>query len=183
MKEHLKETRYRHSLGVQEMAEKLAGIYGADKEKASFAGRYHDIAKCFDEDVMNSYIKQYGLDERFLGNNALAHSKVGAEILKNEFGVDDEEILNAVRYHTTARAGMTKLEEIIFVADVVEKNRTYPDLKYYQDLALSDIDRCTLEILEYILSDLGAKFKRVDKDSLEAYRYFKERVESKQETI
>lgn len=181
MKEHLKESRFIHSLGVQEMAESLAGIYGEDVDKASFAGRYHDIAKCFDDEVMDSYVRKYGLDNKYLRNNALAHSKVGAEILSNQFGVDDEDILNAVRYHTTARYGMSLLEQIIFVADVVEKNRTYPNLKYYQDLAKEDLDRCAVEILEYIMSDLADKYKRIDKDTIEAYRYFKERVISKQE--
>ena len=178
MKEHLKESRYKHSLGVQEMAEALSERYGVDIEKASFAGRYHDIAKCFEDELMDSYIEEFALDSKYLGNNNLAHSKVGAEILKHKFGVNDEDVLNAVRYHTTAKANMTKLEQIVFVADVVEKNRTYPDLKYYQDLAFSDIDRCTLEILEYIISDLAEKWRKADKDTLEAYRYYKERTES-----
>lgn len=173
MKTNLKESRYRHSLGVEKMAVKLAGIYGEDAAKAGFAGRYHDIAKCFDTETMDSYILRYSLDEGLLGNNALAHSKVGAAILEHEFGVKDEGILNAVRYHTTARRGMSLLEQITYVADVVEENRTYSDLKYYQDLAASDLDQCTLEILEYTLSDLTDKWRQIDKDTLEAYDYIK----------
>ena len=124
MKEHLKESRYKHSLGVQEMAEALSERYGVDIEKASFAGRYHDIAKCFENELMDSYIKEFALDSKYLGNNNLAHSKVGAEILKHKFGVKDE------------------------------------------------------EILEYIISDLAEKWRKADKDTLEAYRYYKERTES-----
>ncbi len=176
LKDNLKQSRYIHSLGVERMAQKLAGIYGADKEKASFAGRFHDIAKCFDQETMDNCIRKYSLDESLIGNTALAHSKVGAAILEYEFAVTDEDILNAVRYHTTARKGMSLLEQITYVADVVEDNRTYPDLKYYQDLAARDLDQCTLEILEYTISDLTEKWRRIDKDTLQAYDYIKNKL-------
>ena len=157
-----------HSLGVEEMAVRLARLHGADSEKAAFAGRYHDLAKNFDEETMDAYIRKYGLPEYLIGNNALAHSKVGAAILENEFGVTDKEILDSVRYHTTARKDMTLLDEVIFVADVVEDNRTYSDLEYYQDLAYRDLDRACLEILEYTIGSLTAKGRVIDKDTLEA---------------
>ena len=168
IKTNLKESRYRHSMGVEEMAVRLARLHGADSEKAAFAGRYHDLAKNFDEETMDAYIRKYGLPEYLIGNNALAHSKVGAAILENEFGVTDREILDSVRYHTTARKDMTLLDEVIFVADVVEDNRTYSDLDYYQDLAYRDLDRACLEILEYTIGSLTAKGKVIDKDTLEA---------------
>ena len=160
---HLKESRYRHSLGVEEMAVKLARIHGADAEKAAFAGRYHDLAKNFDDETMDSYIRKYGLPEELIGNNALAHSKVGAAILEHEFGVNDPVILDAVRFHTTARKNMTLLDEVIFVADVIEDNRTYSDLAYYQELAYRDLDRACLEILEYTIGSLTGKGKVIDK--------------------
>ena len=165
---NLKESRHRHSMGVEEMAVRLARLHGADAEKAAFAGRYHDIAKNFDTETMDAYIRKYGLPETLIGNNALAHSKVGAEILEHEFGVTDKEILDSVRYHTTARKDMTLLEELIFVADVVEDNRTYSDLDYYQDLAYRDLDRACLEILEYTIGDLTSKGREIDRDTLEA---------------
>ena len=155
-------------MGVEEMAVRLAGIHGADVEKAAFAGRYHDLAKNFDTETMDACIRKYGLPEKLIGSNALAHSKVGAAILEHEFGVTDEDILNSVRYHTTARKGMSLLEELIFVADVVEDNRTYSDLDYYQDLAYRDLDQACLEILEYTIGDLTGKGREIDKDTLEA---------------
>ena len=168
MKDNLKESRYRHSLGVEEMAVRLAKIWSEDTEKARFAGRYHDIAKNFDQERMDSFIRKYGLPEELIGNNALAHSKVAAEILKNEFGVDDEDILNAVRYHTTGRSGMSLLEELVFVADAVEDNRTYNDLKYYQNLAETDLDRACFEILEYTIWFLESKERKIHNDTIEA---------------
>ncbi len=168
LRSNLKESRYRHSLGVEEMAVRLAGLHGGDAEKAAFAGRYHDIAKNFDNATMNAYIEKYSLPDYLRDNNALAHSKVGAAILEKEFGVTDADILNAVRYHTTARKDMSLLEELIFVADVVEDNRTYSDLDYYQDLAYRDLDRACLEILEYTIGSLTSKVMEIDMDTLEA---------------
>ena len=168
IKNNLTESRYRHSLGVEEMAVRLSGLHGADSEKAAFAGRYHDLAKNFDNETMNGYIRKYGLPEKLIDNNALAHSKVGAALLENEFGVTDPEILDSVRYHTTARKGMSLLEEIVFVADVVEDNRTYSDLDYYQNLAYRNLDRACLEILEYTIGSLTSKGLEIDKDTLEA---------------
>ena len=179
MKENLKESRYRHSLGVEEMAVRLAGIHGGDKEKAAFAGRYHDIAKNFDQERMDECIMRYGLDKRLLGNNALAHSKVGAAILEHEFGVSDSDVLNAVRYHTTARRGMSLLEQIVFVADVVEDNRTYSDLRYYQELAYRDLDQASLEILEYTCGDLTEKGREIDADTTEARDWVREKIKEK----
>ena len=176
MKDNLKESRYRHSLGVQDMAVSLAEIHGADKEKASFAGRYHDIAKNFDEERMDGYVRKYGLPDELIGSNALAHSKVAAAILEYEFGVNDEDILNAVRYHTTGRSGMSLLEEIIFAADAVERNRTYSDLKYYQELARNDLDRACLEILDYTIGSLRSTGRVIHKDTLEARDWISEKI-------
>ena len=168
IKANLKESRYRHSMGVEEMAVRLARLHGADVE--GVIDMYEVIlnAKNFDEETMDAYIRKYGLPEYLIGNNALAHSKVGAAILENEFGVTDKEILDSVRYHTTARKDMTLLDEVIFVADVVEDNRTYSDLEYYQDLAYRDLDRACLEILEYTIGSLTAKDRVIDKDTIEA---------------
>lgn len=175
-RDRLKESRYRHSLGVEDMAVRLAGIHGADAEKAAFAGRFHDIAKNMDNAELNANILKYRLPEELLDNNALAHSKVGAAILEHEFGVTDADILNAVRFHTTARKGMSLLEELIFVADVVEDNRTYSDLEYYQQLAYSDLDRACYEILEYTIGDLKSKNREIDKDTLEARDWVLQRI-------
>ena len=174
MKANLSEKRYKHSLGVQDMAVKLAKIYGVDVDKADFAGRYHDIAKCFDEETMNSYVRKYGLPDKYLGNPALAHSKVAAEILKHEFGVVDEDVLNSVRYHTTGRRDMSLLEEIVFAADAIEDNRDYPSLKELQKRAETDLHSVSLEILDFIMDTLSEKGRLIDPDTIEAREWIKE---------
>ena len=160
------------------MAVKLAKIHGADVEKAEFAGRYHDIAKCFDQDRMDSYVRKYSLPDKYIGNAALAHSKVGAEILSREFGVDDEEIINAVRSHTTGRKDMSLLEEIVFVADAIEDNRDYPELKALQKRAETDLHDVSLEILDFLIDTLKEKGKSIDTDTIEAREWIEQVIDT-----
>ena len=180
MKENLKESRYIHSFGVEKMATELAKIYGADIEKAAFAGKYHDIAKSFDEDKMNEYILKYGIDKKYLNNTPLAHSKVAAEILKNEFGVNDEDVLNAVRSHTTGRVDMSLLEEIVYVSDAIEENRNYPELKSLQELARKDLDKACLFIMNFAVEMIIEKGRIVDEDTIVARKFIEERIKRRE---
>ena len=179
MKDNLKPSRYTHSLGVEKMATHLAKIYNADVEKAAFAGRYHDIAKCFDQDKMDEYIKKYDIPEKYLGNIALAHSKVAAAILENEYGVDDQDILNAVKSHTTGRVGMSLLEEIVYVSDAIEENRNYPELKMLQDESEKDLDKTCLYVMDFAVQMILEKGRELDSDTLEAREYIKEKIRRK----
>ena len=181
MREHLKPSRYKHSLGVEKMATELATIHGADIEKAAFAGRYHDIAKCFDEDTSDSYIRKYHIDEKYLGDTALAHSKVAAAILEYEYGVTDVDLLNAVKSHTTGRVDMSLLEEIIYVSDAIEENRNYPELNDLQELARNNLDMACLEIMNFAVQFIIEKGKEVDTDTLDAREFIKERIRRRQD--
>jgi nicotinate-nucleotide adenylyltransferase len=124
--------RLHHSRCVAEAAQKLAQKYGADVEKARFAGLWHDCAKCF------------GLDD------PVAHAAVGADYLKRHLGIDDEEILAAVRWHTTGRADMGLLEQVVFVADKISADREhYTDLAHLRTLADSDLGAASRYIIEF----------------------------------
>ncbi len=177
MRNNLKEKRFIHSLGVEAMATKLAEIYSVDTEKAAFAGRYHDIAKCMSEEELNRIIRMYGIPESYRNNQALAHSKVAEALLRYEFGVTDEDILAAVAGHTTGRKGMSLLEEIIYVADAIEDNRSYDELEALQLQAEKDLDGTCLFIMDYTI-DLITKNgnKCLDKDTSEAREYISERI-------
>lgn len=179
MKAHLKPSRYTHSLGVEVMAERLAAIHGADVEKAAFAGRYHDIAKCFTQDEMNEYVRKFGLPEMYIDNNPLAHSKVAAEILRTEFGVTDEDVLNAVRSHTTGRKDMSLLEEIVYVSDAIEDNRNYEGLQELQEQAARDLDGACLFIMDWTLESLAGKGRTPDADTVEARDFIQKRIENR----
>ncbi|MBR2541056.1 MAG: bis(5'-nucleosyl)-tetraphosphatase (symmetrical) YqeK [Mogibacterium sp.] len=176
MKENLKESRYIHSLGVEKMASELAGIYGADIEKAAFAGRYHDIAKCFTPEVMNRYVREFGLSSIYIDNNALAHSKVAAGILSTRFGVEDEEVLNAVKSHTTGREGMSLLEEIVYVADAIEYNRNYEGIEELRDLARTDLDAACLFIMDFTIDRIRSQGRVLDEDTVRAREFINNRI-------
>ncbi|MBQ6621642.1 MAG: bis(5'-nucleosyl)-tetraphosphatase (symmetrical) YqeK [Mogibacterium sp.] len=180
LQEVLTPKRYKHSLGVQKMAGKLAKIHGADVEKARYAGLVHDIAKCCTVEEMNEQVRRYGLPDRYLDDPALAHSKVGVCILKEKFGVDDPEILMAVSSHTTGRYGMSLLEEILYVSDAIEENRQYDDADRLRKLARKDLDLCCLEVIDFCLKELERKGKAVDEDSLGALRFIRERLERRE---
>ena len=179
MIKHLKPSRYEHSLGVEKMATELAEIHGADVEKAAFAGRYHDIAKCFDIDDINHYIIKYNIDRKYMDNIALAHSKVAAAILEHDYGVTDEDVLNAVKSHTTGRVGMSLLEEIVYVSDAIEDNRDYPELKELQALARVNLDEACLFIMNFAVLMILEKGRELDEETLDAREYIKERLKVK----
>ena len=130
LKANLTRERYAHSLGTAECARKLAERFGLDKEKAYFTGLIHDCAKCLPKDETQNIIKNnLKLEEGELCSPKTHHAPVGAFIAKKEFGVNDEEILSAIRWHTIGKVNMTTFEKIIFLADKIE-TRTRPSEIY-----------------------------------------------------
>lgn len=125
LKANLTEERYEHSLGTAECAKMLAEKYGLDKDKAYFTGLIHDCAKCLPKDEMICILKTLSLEEGELENPKTHHAPVGACICKKEFGVCDEEIISAIRWHTIGKPDMSLFEKIIFLADKIE-TRTRP---------------------------------------------------------
>ncbi len=148
LKTKLKPERYLHSLGVRDTAVKMAKIFGADIKKAEIAGLLHDNAKNIDNPYERCADLEVELDDFEKSNIALVHAKLGAETAKCEFYVNDEETLNAIRYHTVGRRDMTLLEKIIFVADLTEPGRNFPDIEYLRTLAFSDIDAAVKECVK-----------------------------------
>jgi len=156
--------RLRHSECVADAAVKLARRYGADEYRAMLAGMLHDCMKCG------------GPQE-----DPTRHAFVGAEYLERECGITDEAVLNAVRWHTTGHAGMTTLEEIVFVADLVSADRDYPDLEIVRTLARDDLHAASRYILEYIFSRLEREGRRrPHPDSLAWYQELKENINATQ---
>ena len=124
LKRNLNEERDEHTLGTADMAERLAEMLNLDKNKAKLAGLLHDCAKCFPNEKLLEIIhsKIPDVDECELLNYKTLHAPVSAYIAKEEFGVDDAEILSAIRWHTLAYCGMTDFEKIVFLADKIEEN-------------------------------------------------------------
>lgn len=124
---NLNEERYRHSLGTAECAKKLAKKYGLDEDKAYYCGLIHDCAKCIPNSELKGMIcRCEDLCDGELENTKTYHAPAGAILAKKEFGVYDEEILSAIRWHTLGKPNMTTFEKIIFLADKIEEE-TRPD--------------------------------------------------------
>lgn len=122
LKENLNEERYIHSLGVMEAAVELAQMFGFDVEKAKITGLLHDAAKCFSNEKLLEIIRQHipEVEECELLNYKTLHAPVSAYLAKERFGIEDNEILDAIRWHTLGRCDMTEFEKIIFLADKIE---------------------------------------------------------------
>lgn len=143
LERRLKPKRFLHSLGVRDTAVKMAEQFGVDVQKAETAGLLHDCAKELDTDLALDMCRDLGivLDRYEVENPGLIHAKLGAELVKYWFGVRDEEIVDAIRWHTLGKPEMSDLAKIIFVADMIEPARKYPEVEDLRRIAFSDLDR------------------------------------------
>ncbi len=172
--------RYIHTMGVAEEAVKLAEIYGSqkDQQKARVAGLLHDCAKDYPDAMRQRFCKEYKVktDEIMEKQTDLIHPFLGAEVAKREYQVMDEEILNAIRYHTTGRAEMSLLEKIIYIADYIEPNREkFAGLDEARRLAYLDLDLAMKYILEKTIDYVKARGRLTHPLSIEALEYYKNR--------
>lgn len=162
LKENLTEYRYIHSLGVMEMAEELATIYNVDVESTRLAGLLHDIAKEMTEEESLKYVAENGIaiDDIEKINVSILHGKIGADIAKKKYGVN-EQIQKAIQYHTETNPNMDTLAKIIYVSDKIEKNRKSEkfDLEYERNLAKEDIDAAVLFIIDASIKKVIKKGK------------------------
>lgn len=163
--------RYTHSLNVSKEAVKLARIYGADEEKAAIAGILHDITKEFPKEQQLQIMLDGGiiLDKVQLEAQKLWHSISGSVYVNTNLGIDDEDILNAIRYHTTGRAGMSLLEKIIYTADYTSEERSYKGVKTMRKKSRKSLEAAMLYSCQFSLSDLSRRGLAIHPDQLECY--------------
>ena len=178
LKKHLTKERYHHTVGVAYTAMSMAMKYNPQPDnnefmiKAEIAGLLHDCAKCMDNDkkirICNKNQISYSKIEA--ENPYLLHGKVGAYIARKEFDILDEDILNAIIWHTTGRPDMSLLEKIIFVADYIEPSRRpITELNLIRQLAFTDIDQAVIKILENTLKYLNEKGNPIDDMTQKTY--------------
>ncbi|MBS4912678.1 MAG: bis(5'-nucleosyl)-tetraphosphatase (symmetrical) YqeK [Veillonella sp.] len=138
--------RFAHTLGVAKAAQSLAEIYNVSPSKAYLAGLLHDCGKELPLSHMQEIVKeaQVNVDLDMFNNGALLHGVVGAILSRNIYGVEDVNILDAIRYHTTGRIGMTVMDKIIFVADYIEETRNFPGVDKLRQIAFEDLDKAVL---------------------------------------
>ena len=166
---YLKHKRIPHVLGTEQEAIRLAERYGADVEKARRAALLHDCTKKLDMEEQLALCRRYGIQLDELEQKALKllHSKTGAAIARDVFGVDDD-IYSAIWYHTTGHAGMTKLEKIIYLADYIEPSRDFPGVDKLRKVCYEDLDRGLLLGLEMTIEEMTSMGNPVHHATVEA---------------
>lgn len=170
LKKALKDKRFQHVLRVEETAVKLAEQYGVDVEKASIAGLCHDYAKQRPDEDFIAEIKKKGLNPLLLDyGNAIWHGVVGAELIKDELGIWDEDILNAVRHHTTGAPVMTKLEQVIYMADYIEPGRDFTGVKKARVITAANLQAGVAYQTKHTLAYLIENGKPVYSKTIDTY--------------
>lgn len=174
LKERLTKKRYDHSLAVEKRAEELAEIHGADAEKASLAGLLHDCCHSLPFDGQLKIISAHGilLDGFTMAHPQLWHAIAGSLVITDELGVDDAEIISAVRLHTTGAKGMTRLEQVVYLADLTSADRDYPGAEENRKLAEKSLTLCMLASLSHTINTLTSRNAPIVRDAWEAYNYF-----------
>ncbi len=163
--------RYIHSVNVSAEAVRLAEKYGADPNKAAVAGVLHDITKEFEEkkqlQIMNS--GDIILSDVEKASPKLWHAISGSVYIRTELGIEDIDIINAIRYHTTARANMSLLEKIIFLADFTSAERDFPDVSVIREKADISLEEGMLYGIQFTLKKLLNIEGKLSVDAVNAY--------------
>ena len=137
LQSRLKPSRFQHSLGVSETAVTLAKRFGVDEEKARIAGLLHDCARQYpnDELIAEAAIRGIAIGDVERETPLLLHADIGARLVAEEYGVEDEEIQQSIARHTVGGSNMSDLDKIVYFADMIEPNRDYPDVHRLRQLA------------------------------------------------
>ncbi|MDR2532665.1 MAG: bis(5'-nucleosyl)-tetraphosphatase (symmetrical) YqeK [Oscillospiraceae bacterium] len=182
IEERLSRERFAHSVNTAEMCRELAFVNGYEPEKAELAGILHDICKEDDESDLKELAFSKFLEKAGIGldplekEDKLWHAPAGAVYLRETLEVNDMEILSAVRFHSVGRAKMTKLEKILYLGDLVERGRDYPDVEKYRELALTDLDLGMYEAFKWAINDCLKKKYRVCRNTYEGYNYYLKKI-------
>ena len=181
LKERLSKNRYHHSICVANEAKALAKKNNYDEKRAYIAGLVHDVCK---EDSTKKQLELMSrcktfIDDAEMTTKALYHAVAGSVFIEEEFKITDEDIQNAVRYHTVGREGMSTLEKIVYLADLVSVDRTYGDVKKYRKLAQKSLDIGMLEALKYSIKSTVNKECKIVKSTLSAYNEYIGKLKSK----
>ncbi len=167
----MSERRYNHCVNVSAEAVRLAEKYGGDTEKAAVAGILHDITKEVDFENQLQIIKSGDiiLTEVEKSTTKLWHAISGSVYVENILGINDSDIINAIRYHTTGRANMSLLEKIIFLADFTSVERDYPDVDVIREKAEISLEEGMLYGIQFTLDKLLERQGLLSVDAVDAY--------------
>jgi predicted HD superfamily hydrolase involved in NAD metabolism len=173
VKQQITPHRYQHTLGVVETSILLARRYGADPLKAEIAAIFHDYAKFRDLDEMIQIIQSVESIPNDLLNydKELYHAPVGAFLVQSEVGIEDKEVLDAIRFHTTGRPNMSLLEKVVCLADYIEPGRHFPGVEEVRELAQKDLNQALARSLHNTILFLEKRTQVVYPLTREAYKF------------
>jgi nicotinate-nucleotide adenylyltransferase len=173
VKSFLPEKRYKHSLLVADKAASLSAIWGADKNKAFVAGIFHDIMKYESEEKLLKLISDGGiiLNASQMETSAVWHGYASAVYIRDSLGIKDEEIFDAIFYHSTGKEDMSVLTKIIYLADMISDDRVYKEADILRDLSVKDLDLAVKTALSMSIEFLEEKGKSLCIDTYKALKF------------
>lgn len=181
IKEKLKKTldllRYEHTIGVMYTAGSLAMAHGQDIQKAMLAGLLHDCAKCLTLEEMIQWCDtyQFPITQMERGNKNLLHAKAGTVMAKQEYHINDPDVLRAICYHATGTPDMSALDKIVYIADYIEPGRNKAkNLESIRKAAFRDLDAAMMQITMDTLDYLRNEGQTIDPATEETYHFYKE---------
>jgi predicted HD superfamily hydrolase involved in NAD metabolism len=153
-RKRLSEKRYDHTIRVADTAERLARVHGLDPDRTRLAALLHDAARETEPDEFLRLAEEWGLPvgEPERQSPKLLHAPVAAELARRELGVEDEEVLAAIRAHTVGEPGMGPLALALYVADKIEPARDYPSVERLRKLASEDLREAATEALRRVVA-------------------------------
>lgn len=181
VRSRLSDQRYEHTLNVKKMAVKLAKRYGADEEQAALAALLHDAAKEISKDEMRAIMRAY--PEYAEGGEArptsVWHGICAAILARTEWGVEDEAILSAIACHTAGKPGMSRLDKILYLADMTSAERDWSGVNKLRKLERNDLDAAMLVALKQTNDFVLSQGKPLDPMSKAAYEDIQAQVEAR----
>ena len=176
VKNSMSEKRFRHVLGVVETAKMLAELHQINIADAEMAALVHDVVKEQKMDEAKQILIERGETVYLENSPKVWHAPLGAFVANEVFGIENKEILNAVRYHTTGRAKMSALEKVIFVADYTEPNRDFRGADVVREF-WDNLDKAVYEILKQKVERVTMLGLGMHPDTMDAYWYYRKLLE------
>ena len=171
MQEHLNDHRMRHCLGVEQEARKIAKRFGLDEDKAALAGLMHDCAKWMSDDEYIQRSKDYGIvmDDILLDNPTLLHGSASAHVMKHDFGITDQEVMDAVCYHCVPRTDMKPLDMLVGVADLTETNRSFEGVEAIREASRRNLREAYIASRANVMKHVAERKALVHPSMIYAY--------------
>jgi predicted HD superfamily hydrolase involved in NAD metabolism len=170
LRQCLNAKRYSHSIGTMEVCLALSKHYGYNEDKAEIAGLLHDCAKNLGSDILFNIAKENELepDEVQVSQPGLLHGVIGAVIAKKDYGIYDDDILHAIKFHTTGCKNMSILDKIVYIADYIEPGRDFKGIGKLRSLVYEDMDAALLNMMNISISYIIKRGQMLHIDTIEA---------------